>query len=164
MLALPPAANSEDVSVADGDIIQGVEGPGEEVDADSPRDESSTTAQVDDRDEDTPDINRNLNNLDMDRSSVYENHAESDIEEHVPAADNPGGVADDARQQEDSKQEQEQGEDQGAGESKTQDAHNDSSTTNTDEAADSDAKTADTVGTSTSFEEPANNSRSSKVL
>lgn len=154
MLALPPAANSEDVSIADGDIIQDVERTVQEVRAESPSDDASATAQVDNRDEDTPDINLNLNDLDMDRSSVYETHVGSDIEDNATTADNPGGGADDAQQQQDLKQD--------AGEIKAQEAQNDSSTTNTDEAADSDAKTADTVGTSTSIEEPAKNSRWSK--
>lgn len=157
MLALPPTANSRDVSIVDGDTIEGLEGPLRDVDADSPRDDASTSAQVDDRDEDTPDINLNLTNLDMDRSSVHETQVGSDIEDNAPAAHNPGGGAVIARQQNPTQE-------QDTGDIKTQEAQNDSSASNTDEAADSDAKTADTVGTSTSVEEPSKDSRSPKSL
>lgn len=155
MLALPPAANSENVSIADGDVMEGVEGPLQDDNTDSPRDDASTSAQVDDQDEDTPDINLNLTNLDMDRSSVYETHAGSDMEDNAPAADNSGADADDAQRQWSKK---EQAQEPNASENKTQEGQNDSSTSNTDEAADSDAKTADTVGTSTSVEESAKTS------
>lgn len=159
MLALPPAANSENVSIADGDIIEGIEGPSQDEGVDSLEDDASTSAQVDDQDEDTPDINRNLNNLDMDRSSVYDTQVGSDMEDNAPTADNPGGGADDAQRQ---WSQEEQTQERDAGGIKTLHGQNDSSTSNTDEAADSDAKTADTVGTSTSVEESAKNSKSTK--
>lgn len=161
MLALPPTANSQDVSIADGDVMADADGALQDVDGESPRDDASTTAQVDDREEDTPDINLNLTNLDMDQSSVYETQVGSDMEDNAPAADNPGAGEEIARQQSSKK---EQATEQGAGENKALEGQNDSSTTNSDEAADSDAKTADTVGTSTSVEESAKNSRTSKCL
>lgn len=161
MLALPPTANSQDVSIADGDVMEDAEGALQDLDGESPRDDASTTAQVDDREEDTPDINLNLTNLDMDQSSVYETQFGSDMEDIAPVADNPGAGEEDAQQQGSKK---EQATEQGAGGSKTFEGQNDSSTTNSDEAADSDAKTADTVGTSTSVEESAKTSRTSRFL
>lgn len=150
MLALPPAANSEDVSIVDSGIRRGLDdtfrgGMMDDVFDDDLADNASTTAQGDDQDEDL-----NLLGLNMD----YEPLLGYDNEDDFPAADNPGGIGCDAQE---SVSNQEMTQEQDAGSSKDQ--ANESSTPNTDEAADSDAKTADTAGTSTSVEEPANTSK-----
>lgn len=142
MLAPPLADNSEDVLVVDGDhgfrnammsdVFAG--------DDEDPADNASTTAQGDDQDEDQIDL------LGLNMDSSYEPLSGfDDTGENAPVADNPGGIGYEV---------QEIIGDQDAGSSKDQ--ANESSTPNTDEAADSDAKTADTTGTSTSVEEPVN--------
>lgn len=147
MLALPPAANSEDISVVGGDIIQGLDDTSQNDqmhDVFANDDNLSTIAQGDERNEDQLD----LLGLTMDQDSVYETLPDFEDDDDAPAADNPGGTGDRAPEVV-SNQEMTQGKDQA----------NESSTPNTDEAADSDAKTADTTGTSTSVEEPVKNSK-----
>lgn len=144
MLSLPPSAANEDASGLDGDVIQGAETAAQEENADSPRDDTSTTAQIDDVDEDIP----NLRNLEMDRSSVEETQVGSDFEDNALAAE---GRAEEAAQELDAELGKEEDQDFGAGASKAT-TQNGSSTTNTDEAADSDSKTVDTVATGTSVD------------
>lgn len=150
MLGLPPAANSDDIAIIQSDIIPGVEDTVEDVWVDSPPDDASTAAQVDDRDDedalDLLNLNMDQESVNMDHESVYETHAGSDVGDLE--GDAPGLVYGPQPQEQEPNQEAAQ--DQDAGDSKTQ--TNGSSATNTDEAADSDAKTADTVGTSTSVD------------
>ncbi|CAN8096704.1 unnamed protein product [Discula destructiva] len=149
MSGLPPSANSEDIAIVDGDIIQGVEDDTvDDVFVDgSAADDASTTAQVDDRDEESID----LLGLNMDQDSVNGTHIGSDIEDNAPAVDSPDDFEHGAQQY---GPKQETAPEQDTGDSKAQTNDSSTTTTTTDEAADSDAKTADTTGTRTSVEEP----------
>lgn len=142
MLPLPPSAADDDASGLVGDAIHGVEEAAQEGNADSPRDDASTTAQTDDVDEDIP----NLRNLEMDRASVEETQVGSDLEDNTLAAGHPAG---DGAQELDTELGKEEDQNFDASKATTQ---NGSSTTNTDEAADSDSKTVDTVATGTSVD------------
>lgn len=159
---LPPAANSEDAPVVDGHINLGADdasqdGTMDDIFADDDAaDNVSTIAQRDDRDEDQLDLDSL--NMNMDQDSLYGPLPELDNDDIAPAADNPGGIGYEAQELEPN---QEMAQEQDAGSSKDQ--ANESSTPNTDEAADSDAKTADTTGTSTSVEEPVKNSKCYKA-
>lgn len=150
MLSLPPSAANQDTPVADGESIEGVEEVVQEESADSPRDDASTAAQVDDIDEDLP----SLNGLDMDRASVGETQVGSDIGDHNLSADHPAG--DDSQEQ---NAEPRKEDERNSGESKDP-TQIESSTTNTDEAADSDSKTVDTAATSTSVDGAVKNGKS----
>lgn len=157
MLSPPPSnADDHDAPIGQGGAVEAVEDPIPDTDASSARDDVSTTAQVDDADEDLP----SLTGLDMDRASVEEAQVGSDLEENgpLPSANNLGG--NDAQEQEKVRgqgkiEEQHSGE----GQDPTQTG---SSATNTDEAADSDSKTVDTIATSTSVGGVAKKCKSSQ--
>lgn len=150
MLSLPPAAANHTTPVATGDSLEGADEGEQEEGADSPRDDASTTAQVDDVDEDLP----SLTGLDMDRASVGETQVGSDIGDSNLAVDSPAG--DDVAEEEGPEQKKEGEHISGEGKDSTQ---NESSTTNTDEAADSDSRTVDTAATSTSIDGAAKNGK-----
>lgn len=158
MLALPPSATTENTPTVDGksieDVKDGVREGSQEENPDSPRDDASTAAQADDVDEDLP----SLTGLDMDRASVEETQIGSDLGDVAPTADNPGGI--DAQEQ-DAEQSKEDGQDAGAPKVAVK---NESSTTNSDDAADSDSKTADTAATSTSVDGAAKNGKSLRLV
>lgn len=152
-------ANSEGVCAVEDDVIQGVEDTADDtvqsVFADDlAADDASTAGQFDDRDEDPLD----LLGLSMDQNSVYEPQVGSDMDDNPPAADIPDTLGYEVEEQ-GPKQENTQEHD---GESNSAQV-NGSSTSNTDEAADSDAKTADTTGTNTSAEEPSKSRKSASL-
>lgn len=147
MLSPPPSnADEHDVRIGNGGVLQAVEDPMPETDANSPRDDASTTAQVEDLEEDIP----SLTSLAMDRASLEETQVGSDIEDYGPAPAVEHAAGDDAQEQK-KVDEQEKVEEQHSGEGKDP-AQTGSSATNTDEAADSDSKTVDTMATSTSVD------------
>lgn len=128
-------------------------------DADDIPDDASTAAQADGNEEDIPD----LLTLDMDRSSGDEVHVGSDAEDTAMLADISG---------EKSVQELEKIlASHGQGASPTSSLNEtkpsgpvDSSATTSDGGVDSDAKTLETVATSTSTDTPAKNCRSQEAL
>lgn len=151
--APPSATNHTDALIVDADPVEGGEDM-QEGDPDSPRDDTSITAQADGNDEDFPDIV----GLGMDQASVEETQPGSELEGVTLAADSPGGNV--APEQGPADLEKEQ--DLDAGESKAQ-TQNGSSTSNTDEATDSDAKTVDTAATSASTDGQAKNCKSRRL-
>lgn len=153
MLSQPTSVANKDTPIADGRSIEPMEEDVQEENAESLRDDASTTAHIDDADEDLP----SLNGLDMDRASVGETQVGSDIGDigdDNPAVDIPGG--DDVQEQDPERKKEDE---RNPGESKDS-AQIESSTTNTDEAADSDSKTVDTAATSTSVDGAAKTSKS----
>lgn len=156
MLSQPPAAANKDTPILDGHSIEAVEEDVLEENADSLRDDASTAANVDDADEDLP----SLTGLDMDRSSVGETQVGSDVGDIGDIGDDNLAV-DTARGDDTQVQDPEQTQEDEKNSAESKDPIQiESSTTNTDEAADSDSKTVDTAATSTSVDGAAKTSKS----
>lgn len=150
MLSVP--ATSDDVSMADGDPVRGTDSRAQEVDGTKPKPEAQHSPDIE---EDDPDMPRLSTGLDANRSSVEETQIGSEPDEDAPGVG--ARPADEAQGQ---GLEQEHGSDS-SHVSSDRKAQGQKEPSSSEDAADSDAKTVDTLGTSTSVE-PLNQTRWSK--
>jgi hypothetical protein len=141
---IPVPAIGDDVSMADGEAPCGTDHGAQEGHFDKSKAAAQESPGLE---ESGPEANR---------TSVEEAQAGSDREEDVPAHDAP--LVDDAQGQD---QEQEPGVDSGNSSADRKAQGQKAFSSNSEDAADSDAKTVDTVATSASLE-PLNQSRWSK--
>lgn len=150
---IPVPAASDDVSMADGEPARGTDNGAQEGHPDKPKAAAQDSPGPEERGKDLP---GRLGSLEADRASEEETQAGSEHEEDTSTVG--AALADDAQGQD---QDQEHGgdDDNASADRKAQGQKTFSS--NSEDAADSDAKTVDTVATSASLE-PLNQSRWSK--
>ncbi|KUI56295.1 putative ubiquitin carboxyl-terminal hydrolase 12 [Cytospora mali] len=140
MISTP--ATNHGTPVGDADLVRDAEQSAQEVDTNKLDDEPLAPVAMEDNDTVIPDF---LDSLEVDRASVEETQVGSEPEDNA-LDDVPNG--NDAQNY---GQEQGKAKDQNSAEGKSQ-SQNGSSSTNSEDAAESDAKTIDTVATSASAE------------
>lgn len=152
---LPVPAAGDDVSMADGEPAGDTDHCAQDGHPHKPKARAQESLGLE---ETGPDIPGRSNGLDADRASVEETQAGSEHEEGVHATGAP--LVDDA-QGRDQDQDQEPGGDNGNASADRKLQGQKAFSSNSEDAADSDAKTVDTTATSASLE-PLNQSRWSK--
>lgn len=148
MLSVP--ATSDDVSMDDGEPVRGIDHGAQEGHPDKPKPGAQDSTGLE---ESGPGIPGRPSGLDADHASVEETQAGSEHEEDAPALG--ARPTDDAQGQD---QDQEFGEDNGNTSAERKVQGRKAVSSNSEDAADSDAKTVDTVPTSASID-PLNQSR-----
>lgn len=150
MISLPSAANYDAVTNDANPSPAATDDAAQKEDADDIPDDASTAAQVDGTEEDIP----SLVSLDMDRSSVDEVHIGSDAEDSTMVADMSEERSTQELEKDTISSEHLAGPTSSLSEDKPS-GQVDSSATTSDGGVDSDAKTLETVATSTSADVPA---------
>lgn len=153
MISVP--ATSDDVSMGDGEPVRSTDHGAQEGQPDKPKAGAQDSPGLGGNGQDIP---GRSSGLEADRASVEETQAGSEHEEDASAVGAP--LADDAQGQ-DQDQDQERGGDNGNASADRKAQGQKAFSSNSEDAADSDAKTVDTVATSASLE-PLNQSRWSK--
>lgn len=151
MISVP--ATSDDVSMGDSEPVRGTDHGAQEGHPDKPKAGAQDSPGLEAGGQDTP--GRSID-LEADRTSVEETQAGSEHEEGSSATGAP--LADDAQGQD---QDQERRGENGNASTDRKVQGQKAFSSNSEDAADSDAKTVDTVATSASLE-PLNQSRWSK--
>lgn len=151
MITVPAA--SDDVSMADGEPARGTDHGAQEGHPDKSKAAAQDSPGPEEKGKDLP---GRLGSLEADRASEEETQAGSEHEEDTSTVG--AGLADDAQGQD---QDQEHGGDNDNASADRKAQGQKALSSNSEDAADSDAKTVDTVATSASLE-PLNQSRWSK--
>lgn len=152
MLPVPPT--SDDVPMADGEPARDTDHGAQDGHPDKPKAGAQESLGLE---ETGPDISGRSSGLDADRASVEETQAGSEHEEDVHTTGAP--LVDEAQgQDQDQDQDQESGGDSGNASADRKVQGQKAFSSNSEDAADSDAKTVDTTATSASLE-PLNQSR-----
>lgn len=151
MISIP--ATSDDVSMGDSEPVRGTDHGAQEGHPDRPKPGAQDSPGLETGGQDVP---GRSGGLEADRTSVEETQAGSEHDEDAPATGAP--LADDAQGQD---QDQERGGENSSASTDRKVQGQNALSSNSEDAADSDAKTVDTVATSASLE-PLNQSRRSK--
>jgi hypothetical protein len=150
---IPVPATSDDVSMADGETVSATDHGAQEGHPDEPKAGAQDSLGLE---ESALDIPGRSSGLEADRASVEETQPGSEHEEDVHATGAP--LVDDAQGQD---RDQEPGGENGNASADRKVQGQKAFSSNSEDTADSDAKTVDTVATSASLE-PFNQSRWSK--